>query len=914
MFMRKLTSVFVLTSFLSTMVLPFPKAHAASVEGLPIPGAQVNLSSAYIPTNIIGLTVHPENPLKIDFIVNTGHSKLEGAPLKSEGRKLIEYFLATLAIPEQDQWVNLSPYEKNRIIPEELGQTVLGRDMLAEDYMLKQLSASLINPEQKLGKDFWNKVYAKSQQLFGTNKVPVNTFNKVWIMPDTAKVFARKNTVLLTQSHLKVMMEEDYLALKKNSVQSKTTVSSQIMRDVILPEIEHEINTGKNFANLRQIYNAMILATWYKSNLKDALLNQVYANQKKVAGVDVADKTIKDKIYHQYVAAYKKGVMNFIKEDKDSSSQKTTPRKYFSGGLLPPSPAMIGKDNEVAVRWFVDTTVGENRYLTTDLRPASKGMVSDSGRASEGLRKILKAQLDKIKAELLPLLADYNQVKSAGNDEARGLAEKKIDDLLNLSNVYKESDPNTLTLPPEGKVESLAAFKESSDFGKYRSKARKLLLDGKYVPMYLFAGAATRLKRGAMYPLDLWSVAQDLELEIPSEIFRLGMGPRQLIANYIKMKKLATEEGVDLKDLMSKQKAVMAVNADIVESSIADFVKNNFYGYQPQNVLWIEQPTYTGEEYDQEGNLKSAPNSARLPFGHGDNFMQLAQKGQVFRINEAGERIYVQDKDVLNVLSEDTYIASHRLNDLTKFSSQSVIDEDNLALGLFYHDQGYNLVGELVDNPTKQKGGNVVISPEKGKAFLLETSNAKGSSHLMELLNEAGQKGAPYNAFRLLYKVGTLKNELLENDHALPFNLRFKDGYFYLEAVTGDVTQMEKARAMFFTSGKTIRDMKELVHVPDAVEAMKEQDEEIVANNGLDFKGDAAMKTTREGGINLDSKELKLTAEGDKVDIRFNQAMLARFRRGDFTGIRPDITSVTRIPGLLPLLGLSTRKEDEAQA
>ena len=45
---------------------------------------------------------------------------------------------------------------------------------------------------------------------------------------------------------------------------------------------ETEVNSGKNFANLRQIFHSLILAKWYKENLKTALLNQVYSNQNKV--------------------------------------------------------------------------------------------------------------------------------------------------------------------------------------------------------------------------------------------------------------------------------------------------------------------------------------------------------------------------------------------------------------------------------------------------------------------------------------------------------------------------------------------------------------------------------------------------------------------------------------------------------
>ncbi len=151
---------------ISSLVL-FPSlnyAQQGSVLGLPKPGTMVSLSSSYVPVIVKGLHIHPENPILFDFIVDTGDSGLDvnSTQLLSESDKLIKYFLASLTIPESDLWVNLSPYEKDRIIPALLGQTVMGRDMLAQDYILKQLTASLIYPEKNLGKEFWSRVYARS--------------------------------------------------------------------------------------------------------------------------------------------------------------------------------------------------------------------------------------------------------------------------------------------------------------------------------------------------------------------------------------------------------------------------------------------------------------------------------------------------------------------------------------------------------------------------------------------------------------------------------------------------------------------------------------------------------------------------------------------------------------------------------
>ena len=328
-----------------TSVGPIPQAHASTVLGLPQPGTMVNLSPAYDPVIIKGLTVHKDNPFLFDFIVDVGQDRMSGEPLKREGEKLIKYFLASLAIPDKDLWVNLSPYEKNRMVPEALGQTDMGRDLLEQDYILKQITASLIYPEKQLGRTFWDRVYARAQQMYGTTQVPVDTFNKVWIMADRAEVLEHDQTAFVTGCHLKVMLEEDYLALQKHSsvagassVISKrpnTThaLASQIIKEIVLPELEKEINTGKNFANLRQIFNSVILSSWYKKNLKEALLNEVYADKDKVKGIDLNDPTIKEQIYEQYLKAYKKGVFNYIKEDVNTAGD-TIPRKYFSGGTI----------------------------------------------------------------------------------------------------------------------------------------------------------------------------------------------------------------------------------------------------------------------------------------------------------------------------------------------------------------------------------------------------------------------------------------------------------------------------------------------------------------------------------------------------------------------------------------------------
>ncbi|MFH1363323.1 MAG: triose-phosphate isomerase, partial [Candidatus Omnitrophota bacterium] len=346
----RIFSLLVVFSFVYNLIIPIQPAYTqylpSGVLNLPAPGTRLFTTPAFNPTFIQGITVHPENPLEFDFIVNVGEGKPTEQILQEDISKSINYFLAALTVPENEVWVNLSPYEKDLAISQNFGDTQMGSDLLAQDYMLKQLTASLMYPEEKLGENFWKGVYRKAQEKYGTTNLPITTFAKVWIIPDKAVVYEQGSSAMVIQSHLKVMLEEDYQALQKNlglpkhgldriarnDAESASAITSEAVREFLVAEIEREVNEGKTFANLRQIYNSIILATWYKDNLQRSLLGQVYVDKAKTKGVDTEDKQINKKIYNQYVEAFKKGVFDYIKSDYDSSSQKNIRRRYFSGG------------------------------------------------------------------------------------------------------------------------------------------------------------------------------------------------------------------------------------------------------------------------------------------------------------------------------------------------------------------------------------------------------------------------------------------------------------------------------------------------------------------------------------------------------------------------------------------------------
>jgi hypothetical protein len=67
---------------------------------------------------------------------------------------------------------------------------------------------------------------------------------------------------------------------------------------------------------------------------------------------------------------------------------------------------------------------------------------------------------------------------------------------------------------------------------------------------------------------------------------------------------------------------------------------------------------------------------------------------------------------------------------------------------------------------------------------------------------------------------------------------------------------------------------------------------------------DSAMAGKTRGGIDLNARNMSMDVGGEKIDIHFDKAMIAQFRRGDFSGVRPVIMSITPLASIKPLLGI----------
>jgi len=412
--------------------------------------------------------------------------------------------------------------------------------------------------------------------------------------------------------------------------------------------------------------------------------------------------------------------------------------------------------------------------------------------------------------------------------------------ILNEINSYQGSE-KALSI---GKVLNVLDFISSSEYKGYRAKASSVILNGGYTVEMFFAGAATRLKNslemglgkdaaeklaGPMYFVDIWEIAEALGYNIPREAIKgLGMGQRQFIQLDIRLTKLAQEEGVNLQEVLQKQKIIVHINSEIEDKVRKDLVQHKFYGFNPANIIIVVQPVLPGYILDKEGNVIIDEDSKRYPYGHGYALKQIAEQGIAYTVDENNNKIPL-NQSALDYLIQNRalYLDTFRVNDLTKLTG-NIIDLDKLAYSLYLMDKGYNIVAQIVYNLKEQQGA-VFLMDGSGKQFFLEhlASDTKALQRKLAELNSAVKKQklytSPNNVTRILFNLKELSRMI---SFPLPVYLRIRDeNKLYSELLSGDVTRIKGARTAGIMEGEEfIQDFKELKDLELAIKYLILQD------------------------------------------------------------------------------------------
>ena len=259
------------------------------------------------------------------------------AQIKEEGQGLLKYFLIGVSLPDDKFWVNLRPDRADQIIDSELAKTDFGKVLLEADLQLKKDVAQFTSPQTKEGRAYWDKLYKKAGEIFGADNTTIPTLTRPWIVPGEVIIRENANSAYIYKATLKVMLEQDHL---KNSadynfsdpkLKTLNEYSSELVRQIIIPQLTKEVNSSPKYAALRQIFQSLILARWFKA--KFAGQNGVYSkliNSGNLTGLTSQSNWSKMNYFEAYKKSFSQGEYN-IKEQVTSLAGPVV-RTYFSGG------------------------------------------------------------------------------------------------------------------------------------------------------------------------------------------------------------------------------------------------------------------------------------------------------------------------------------------------------------------------------------------------------------------------------------------------------------------------------------------------------------------------------------------------------------------------------------------------------
>ena len=253
-------------------------------------------------------------------------------------------FFIGLTLPESDFWVNLNPWEPDVIIDENLGKTDIGRIMLEADLQMKRDFCKYKNPnESEVAEEYWGLYTAKLKELTEgcAEKHPEEIkdardiyfvpLTRHWIVPDKTNAYEEENEVYIDDTTFTIFSEPVFQYSTWDIVGQNSSLLSQECKDdlnssaielgyyvyanehdLILPLVVREVNYGRNYSALRQVYTSLALAQWYKD--KYGYTSGIFTdciNSGNLTGFESKTAWNAEGIWGDYVKSFEEGEYHF---------------------------------------------------------------------------------------------------------------------------------------------------------------------------------------------------------------------------------------------------------------------------------------------------------------------------------------------------------------------------------------------------------------------------------------------------------------------------------------------------------------------------------------------------------------------------------------------------------------------------
>ncbi len=326
--------------------------------GIDFSSAQLNSISVFLNQNEQNFSyiLKAKKAEKGDEIIN-----IEDAEALS-----LNSFLTGLTLPETEFWVNLNPWEPDRIIEKDLETTDVGRIMLEADLQMKKNFGKYENPcESEIGGKCWNLLEEKRGELTkdfmkkypdeikDVNNIKFIPVTRYWIVPDKVDAYETDNEIYIINATLNIFSEPVYehstykivnqntFFMSKSSIEDLSEAAKEYGRyakeleeKMILPLVVNEVNHGKNYSDLRQVYISLALAQWYKNKYRyTTSLFAYFIDSKDLKGLESKSAWSAESIWKDYKKSFEEGDYHCWKnETYQRGDYIITESKFYSGG------------------------------------------------------------------------------------------------------------------------------------------------------------------------------------------------------------------------------------------------------------------------------------------------------------------------------------------------------------------------------------------------------------------------------------------------------------------------------------------------------------------------------------------------------------------------------------------------------
>jgi tetratricopeptide (TPR) repeat protein len=289
---RGSTIVFLFTGKPMNIVIPKTNEKCDDVGG-------INFTS--IKLGYISVNEDDSGDLNFDYIFRAqkANGTSVGIGFNNASSLSLNAFITGLSVPNNKFWVNLGPDEPDRIIDDQLRESEVGRIMLEADLQMKRdfakytcahetdnasMDRLLAEKKNSLVQQCMDKFPGEIKDL--TNVHFTHTI-RYWIVPDKIYAYINGSEIFIINATLTInsVVEEPHFRLSEQnpamisdtcrdelnkSVEEYSEYDREIEESAITPHVIKDINYGDKYESLREVYVALALAQWYKSNFAPA--------------------------------------------------------------------------------------------------------------------------------------------------------------------------------------------------------------------------------------------------------------------------------------------------------------------------------------------------------------------------------------------------------------------------------------------------------------------------------------------------------------------------------------------------------------------------------------------------------------------------------------------------------------------